>query len=261
MTGTLPGLQIRTYRHACVASSPPDEWAGAAGRVFCHSARVAPWRRQAARLTIGVACVLAAVAVAPPAASAACGKTKRFAATADAGIGAAPLAIGDSVLLGAAEEVAAAGYDVDARGCRQISEGLAVLRKRARGGALPRVVTIALGSNASIAVADVRAALRILGPGRILGLVTPREIRGTPLDDAATLRAAASRWPARVELVDWVAETQRRRGLTYPDGIHLTPAGRRAMAELFKAPLARAVPGSVPPPAGGGTDGGGAAAP
>ena len=198
----------------------------------------------------------------PAAAEAGCGKTKRFAATTGAGIGAAPLAIGDSVLLGAAEETAAVGYDVDVRGCRQVSEGLDVLRKRARRAALPRVVTIALGSNASIAVADVRAALRILGPNRILGLVTPREIRGRPLDDASTLRAAARRWPGRIELVDWVARTKRQRGLTYSDGIHLTPAGQRVMAELLKAPLARAMPGwDQPPPVRDRTDGGGATAP
>ena len=212
---------------------------------------------------MAAACVLAAALLASTPASAGCGKTKRFPATADAGVGADPLAIGDSVLLGAAEEAAAAGYDVDVRGCRQISEGLAVLRRRARRGALPRVVAIALGSNASIAIEDVRTALRILGPRRILGLVTPREIRGMPLDDAATLRAAAARWPARIELVDWVARTKRQRGLTYSDGIHLTSAGQRVMAELLKAPLARLAPGAQdpPPPAGGGTAGGGAKAP
>lgn len=188
----------------------------------------------------------------------------RFPATADAGIGADPLAIGDSVLLGAAEEAADVGYDVDVRGCRQMSEGLSVLRKRARRGALPRVVVIALGSNASIALADVRAALRILGKNRILGLVTPREIRGMPLDDAATLRAAAKRWPARIELVDWVARTRRQRSLTYSDGIHLTSAGQRVMAELLKAPLERTTPGRdepPPPSGGGGGTSGGATAP
>lgn len=206
-------------------------------------------------------CIVVVAMVMPAAAEAGCGNAQRFAATADTGIGAAPLAIGDSVLLGAAEEAAAVGYDVDVRGCRQISEGLDVLRKRARGGALPRVVVIALGSNASIAVADVRAALRVLGPSRILGLVTPREIRGMPLDDAATLRAAADRWPRRIELVDWVARTKRQRGLAYSDGIHLTPTGQRVMAELLKAPLARVVPGwDEPPPVGGGS-GGGAKAP
>jgi hypothetical protein len=205
--------------------------------------------------------VTAAVSAMPAAAEAGCGKTKRFASTADAGIGQAPLAIGDSVLLGAAEEAAAVGYDVDVRGCRQMAEGLEVLRKYARAGSLPRVVAIALGSNSSIALADVRAALRILGPRRILGLVTPREIRGTPATDTATLRAAAKRWPRRIVLVDWVKHTKRSKGMTYSDGIHLTAAGQLALAGLLKAPLARVAPGVTPPPTGGGTDGGGATAP
>jgi hypothetical protein len=199
--------------------------------------------------------------VAPATADAGCGKTKRFASTADAGIGQAPLAIGDSVLLGAAEETAAVGYDVDVRGCRQMAEGLTVLRKYARAGGLPKVVVIALGSNSSITSTDVRTALRVLGPSRVLGLVTPREIRGTAYTDAATLRAAAKRWPRRIALVDWVKHTKRHKGMTYSDGIHLTAAGQFAMARLLKAPLARVAPGAPPPPSGGGTDGGGATAP
>ena len=197
----------------------------------------------------------------PASAEAGCGKTKRFASTADAGLPQAPLAIGDSVLLGAAEETAAVGYDVDVRGCRQMAEGLTVLRKYARADGLPRVVVIALGSNSSIASSDVRTALRILGPNRILGLVTPREVRGTLSTDAATLRAAAKRWPRRIALVDWVKHTKRHRGMTYSDGIHLTAAGQLAMAALLEAPLARVAPGATSPPTGGGTDGGGATAP
>jgi hypothetical protein len=45
--------------------------------------------------------------------------------------------------------------------------------RRGAAGALPRVVVIALGSNSSFTRGDVRSALRILGPRRILGLVTP----------------------------------------------------------------------------------------
>ncbi len=192
-------------------------------------------------------------------ADAGCGKTRHFASTADAGMDQAPLAIGDSVLLGAAEETAAIGYDVDVRGCRQMTEGLDVLRKHARVEGLPRVVVIALGSNSSISRAEVRTALRILGPDRILGLVTPREVRGTPYTDAATLRAAASSWPRRIALVDWVRHTKRHKGMTYSDGIHLTNAGQRALANLLKAPLARVAPDATPP--SGGTEGGGATAP
>jgi lysophospholipase L1-like esterase len=196
----------------------------------------------------------------PASAEAGCGRTKHFASTADAGVGQAPLAIGDSVLLGAAEETAAIGYDVDVRGCRQMAEGLDVLRRHARADGLPRVVVIALGSNSSITRGEVRTALRILGPDRILGLVTPREIRGTSYTDAATLRAAATSWPRRIALVDWVKHTKRHKGMAYSDGIHLTAAGQLAMALLLKAPLDRVGPGSTPPPSGG-TEGGGATAP
>lgn len=211
-------------------------------------------------LAVGLAGLLAVLLV-PAVAAAGCGKTRHFASTADAGVGQAPLAIGDSVLLGAAEETAAIGYDVDVRGCRQMAEGLDVLRKHARTDGLPRVVVIALGSNSSITRANVRAALRILGPDRILGLVTPREVRGTPYTDAATLRAAATSWPRRIALVDWVKHTKRHKGMTYSDGIHLTNAGQRALANLLKAPLARVAPGATPRPSGGGTEGGGATAP
>jgi len=199
----------------------------------------------------------------PAAADAGCGKTKRFAATADAGVGpTAPLAIGDSVLLGAAIETAAIGYDVDVRGCRQIAEGIDVLRKRARTGELPRLVVVALGSNSAFTLTDVRTVLRLLGPGRLLGLVTPREVRGTLVDDAVTLRSAAARWPKRIALIDWAKLSKKARPrLTGSDGIHLTIAGRTALADMLKVPLARVGSGGPAPPPSGGADGGGAAAP
>ena len=211
---------------------------------------------------VALCCCVAAALLAPAGAGAACGKAKRWAAAADAGLGAAPLAIGDSVMLGAAPETAALGYDVDVRGCRQVSEGLRILRQRARRGPLPRLVVVALGSNWTFTTGDVRALLRVLGPSRLLALVTPRELRGVP-DDAPTLRAAARRWPNRVALVDWAAYSRKRPRLTGSDGIHLSIAGRRAFARLLAGPLARARGETAPtaPPSGGGTAGGGATAP
>jgi hypothetical protein len=246
---------------------------GAAGRAFCHSARVAPRWRQAAsraggagaprRVAAWLAAAVCLLLLAPVAADAGCGKTKRYAATADAGLGTAPLAIGDSVLLGAAVETAALGYDVDVRGCRQVAEGIAVLRKRARKAPLPRLVVVALGSNSAVTLTDVRTLLRLLGPGRLLGLVTPREVKGTLVDDAVTLRSAAARWPRRIALVDWAKTSKGARPrLTGSDGIHLTIAGRIALADMLRAPLARLGSGTVPaPPPAPGTDGGGATAP
>jgi hypothetical protein len=214
---------------------------------------------------------VAAVALGQPVAEAACGKTQRFAAEpgagqrdagqqgADSATARPPLVVGDSVMLGAAEEAAAAGFDVDVRGCRPIDEGLRVLRKRRRADRLPQLVVVALGSNSSFTREDVRAALRILGPSRRLGLVTPREVRGTPraMDDAPTLRAAAERWPRRIALVDWARYSRRRPKLTYSDRIHLTPAGQRAMARLLSRLLEP--PAALPPSVGGGEGGEGGA--
>ena len=156
--------------------------------------------------TVGasLACALASALATPPPAHAACGKTERFAAKKDLGPGRAPLAVGDSVLLGAAEEAAAIGYDVDVRICRATSEGLDVIKARKRRNRLPHLTVVALGANSDFTTADVRTALRILGPDRMLGLVTPREVRGMSTGDAKTMRAAARRWPNRIALIDWV---------------------------------------------------------
>ena len=62
------------------------------------------------------------------------------------------------------------------RGCRQMSEGLGVLR--ARAGSLPRFVVVGLGTNWTVTLDQIRQALRIVGRERVLGLVTPREVGG-----------------------------------------------------------------------------------
>jgi hypothetical protein len=178
----------------------------------------------------------------PSARAAGCGGVQRFGPGRRIARGRAPLAIGDSVLLGAGPAVAARGYEVDVRGCRQMSEGLDLLRARARVGTLPGLVVIVLGTNGAITRGDIGAALRIVGPRRTLGLVTPRELGGGSGSDAATLRAVARDRPRRTLLLDWVAFAGSRGGLTYGDGIHLTAAGYDAMADLLARGLAHAYP-------------------
>lgn len=192
---------------------------------------------------LAVGCAVTAVGDAAPVATADCGGAQHFDPGPRIARGRAPLAIGDSVLLGAAPAVAARGYEVDVRGCRQMSEGLDLLRARARAQTLPGLVVIVLGTNGSIERGEIGAALRIVGPRRMLGLVTPRELGGGSSSDAANLRAVARQRPRRTLLLDWVAFAGRRGGLTYGDGIHLTPAGHEAMAAL----LARGIPRAYPP--------------
>src|SRR6476659_193318 len=58
-----------------------------------------------------------------------------------------PLAIGDSSMLLALPALARIGYKVNARGCRQFSEGLRLLRQARRSHQLPHLVVLALGAD------------------------------------------------------------------------------------------------------------------
>jgi hypothetical protein len=182
---------------------------------------------------MGVVVAVAVASAAAPA-DASCGTPKRIYPGHSPGNGRPPLAIGDSVLLGAVEEVAAVGIEVDARGCRQMTEGLALIRARRRAGTLPRLVIVALGTNWIITSAEIDEAVSILGPKRTLVMVTPRETGGHGGADAAVIRAAGRRRPRRVKVLDWVAYAAGHGGWTYSDGIHLAPAGQYGMASLLK---------------------------
>jgi hypothetical protein len=170
-----------------------------------------------------------------------------------------PLAVGDSIMLGAFDSLRARGFEVDVRGCRQMSEGLSVLRARRRS--LPRFVVVGLGTNWTVTLDQVRQALRIVGRERVLGLVTPREVGGSRSSDQAAMREAGRRWPNRVRVIDWVRRSAGHSDWFYSDGLHLTPKGARAMARLIRGALSSAPvppepepepePPAGPPPGGG----------
>jgi hypothetical protein len=173
----------------------------------------------------------------PALARADCGGVVTERAQRDAGPGPAPLAIGDSVMLGAVDELAAVGFDVDARGCRQMSEAIDVLATHKRAGRFPSLAVVFVGANWTIATSEIRAALRVVGPDCVLGLVTPRETGGGSGSDAAVVRAAGRHWPDRVRVLDWVAYTAGHGEWFAPDGLHLGPGGADAMARLFRTAL------------------------
>jgi hypothetical protein len=148
-----------------------------------------------------------------------------------------PLAIGDSTMLLAMYDLVAVGYEVNAHGCRQFPEALALLRARAAAGTLPHMVLIALGADGSITHDDIGQTLGILGPHRLLVLVTPRELGGGSGSDAATVREEAARHPRRTRLLDWVQYSAGHAGWFQPDGLHLTTSGAVAFTRLLKTAL------------------------
>jgi hypothetical protein len=196
-------------------------------------------RRGALAGSLAIAAVLAAAAPASPgsAGAAACGAAQHY-LPGDSGASAPPpLAIGDSVMLGAAGPLRSRGFEVDARECRQMSEGLRVLGARARAGTLPTAVAVGLGTNWTVTLDQIRQALRIVGRERVVGLVTPREPDGAASADQDAIRAAGRRWPRRVRVVDWVAHSAGHVDWFWSDGLHLTPRGARAFARLISRTL------------------------
>lgn len=189
---------------------------------------------------------------APAAAEADCGGAKTARPTHRAVAGRPPLVIGDSVLLGAVDQVAAVGYEVNTRGCRQMSEGLRVLASK--GGRLPSFVAVMLGANGEMEPGQIRRALDILGPTRVLGLVTPRR----NFRAIRVMHAAARRYPGRAVVVDWAAYTAGRAEWFAPDGNHLGPGGAQALARLLRRALVYANPldGRWQPVSSGGASGG-----
>jgi hypothetical protein len=140
------------------------------------------------------------------------------------------------------------GYKVNARGCRQFSEGLGVMRDARRHHRLPHLAVLALGADASVSAGQIQQAKKIMGPKRKLGLVTPRESGGGESNDAEVIRSAGRRDPERVKVLDWVHYSAGHSSWFQPDGLHLTFSGAKAFARLLKKLIPLASPNPKPKP-------------
>ena len=180
------------------------------------------------RLTLVTVCL--ALLVADAAQAQGCGYAHRQ--PQGARVGSAPLAIGDSVMLGAARHLSRAGLEVDARCARNPAEGLSIMRQRRRRGTLPEIVVMALGTNIVCSSRDIARMLRAVGRRRTLMLVTPFR-QGRPFH-TAPMRRAARRRPKRVKLIDWSSRAQRNPHWFWGDRTHLRTAGQEAYTRMIK---------------------------
>src|SRR5919106_5022451 len=127
--------------------------AGAKGRVSGGMKRRSP---------VLAAMFLGLLAFAAPAVHAGCGGTEIRHTAHKRNKGRPPLIVGDSVLLGAMKETTAAGFNLNTHGCRQWGEGMRVLRGYKRAGHLPHLVVMELGTDWTVSVRQIRAAMALL---------------------------------------------------------------------------------------------------
>ena len=109
-----------------------------------------------------------------------------------------------------------------------------MLAARRRAGTLPKLSLLALGANGPVSDAMIDQALRAVGPGRLLGLVTPRR---SPVTETS-MRRAARRHPGRVLVVDWVSFSAGRAGWFAGDGLHVTHAAARQFSRFVARKVA-----------------------
>jgi hypothetical protein len=146
---------------------------------------------------------------------------------------------GDSVLLGASEEITAAlaGNDVSLDAHENVSLlGMLPTLDAARP-TIGDVVVLDLGYNDGAELTAWRdrldrAAAILDGVPKVLWL-TQREFADGRAQMNDELRAVAQLHP-NIEVVDWNALVSSNPDLVYGDGIHLTPAGQAAMADLVR---------------------------
>jgi len=148
------------------------------------------------------------------------------------------LGIGDSVMLGAKQELRARGFSiVDAVVSRQFYRAPALVRYWRRRGRLPKDVVIHLGNNGTVALTVCYDAVRAAGRRNVF-LVDLKVPRSWRLEDDRRLHRCAKHFP-NAYLIDWFGHSHDHPGWFASDGYHLTGTGATAYASFIKREIAR----------------------
>jgi len=146
-------------------------------------------------------------------------------------------AIGDSVMLASAPELAQAFPDIwiDAAVSRGLGAGVGIATDLAAQGSLRQVLVVGLGTNGPVDDADLEELRRIAGE-RPLVLVNAFGDRWWIPEVNAQLAAFADKYRG-VTLADWNATIPQVPDGLAPDEIHPNPAGGEAYAQCVRLAL------------------------
>ncbi len=146
------------------------------------------------------------------------------------------LAIGDSVMLGAAGVLTERGYTVLAEKNRQMEQIVPVVAELASRGVFDdpkEVVIIHLGTNGPIEAATLDDLLAPLSSVPNVLLLTVRADRAWTANNNAIIRGR-DKPNDNIKLIDWEVESQRCTGNCFAaDGIHLSADGQVFYANLI----------------------------
>ena len=142
------------------------------------------------------------------------------------------IGLGDSVMLGATEELNARGVVVDAVKSRQFTAFLPEVRTIRANGLLGSVVVVHLGTNGPFTQESLDAMMELLWDVPAVIFVTGKADREWVGGNNEMLRALPSTWP-NVSVIDWEVLAPLCPGdCFYSDGIHLNQAGQDYYADV-----------------------------
>ncbi|MEX1255647.1 MAG: acyltransferase family protein [Dehalococcoidia bacterium] len=147
-------------------------------------------------------------------------------------------AIGDSVMLGAVDQLSGAvgGISIDAALDRQVSAGIDLLRFWKASGQLGDTVIVHLGTNGTFSADQFDEMMQVLSDRGLVVFINVRVPRDWEAQNNDVLADGVSRYP-NARLVDWHAWSATRRDLFYDDATHVKPAGADLYAALIAAAL------------------------
>ncbi len=148
------------------------------------------------------------------------------------------LAVGDSVMLGAAAQLSELGFTVDAVESRAWVNGLDFVETLGRQDRLPDTLIIHLGTNGPIGQSNMDRMMAAVAAVPEVLLVTNDVDRDYTAGNNELIYAAAAANP-NVNLLDWQGWTSSCPGDCFEaDGFHLKPDGRNFYAQLISETLA-----------------------
>ncbi len=149
----------------------------------------------------------------------------------------AQFAVGDSVMLGAAGELAKRGYTVDAKESRQFSDGSAIVEQLSADGRLGDVVVVHLGTNGDINSGDLTAMMDALAEVPQVLLLTIDVDRSWTAGNNSLIINAASAYP-NASVLYWADLADSCPGDCFAsDGFHLNADGQKYYAALIDGAL------------------------
>ena len=149
------------------------------------------------------------------------------------------LAIGDSVMLGAAPEMSKYGITVDAKKSRPFKAALEIVNYVKSIGALGDEVVIHLGTNSGTTAETMDAIFTALADvDRVVVLTNAVPNHKWEEGNNTLIRALPDKFP-NVTVVDWKLLVDPNPDWVYDDGTHLRPRGQVAYTEAIMKALGR----------------------